>query len=41
MNYIVRKGIPNFYRTTDKRKQGRVSVGETTEGSEKHAMSAK
>ena len=26
MNYIVRKGIPSLYRTTDKRKQERVSV---------------
>ena len=30
MNYIVRKGIPNLYTTTDKRKQERVSVGSRT-----------
>ena len=30
MNYIVRKGIPNLHRTTDKRKQERVSVGSRT-----------
>ena len=27
MNYIVKKGTPSLYRTTDKRKQERVSVG--------------